>query len=593
MAQTTASAQIRTGVNTVLNENKNGGASPVKRNQVNSNTSAAKTGAMANSASTLQGRQPAASSGSQRGSSAEPAVRTEEIKTETKQTPKQDSVSDVRVDELTKKIQKGEASDIEVDELKKYAEENGNKDLQELIVNAQNSANDGVTKLKGKQNKEAPSIERRDDDYDDPAVDDDKFDIQQGDFIDFLMKDVVLASAAWVGKKTSGYVGMGLYKASSWAYHGVKDHAVDPAVDGVVATCNKAFKNIKEAMRDAGKYQFKYDFEAKDETTKYGNNVISDHNASMKEVVDLIGGLNGKADLSKFERLADEVFKGNFTTDINETDKVYLSTDLATGRKEAVQSRYWHDAETQTYIPIGSNQMQNFILRTYKYKELLDKGLSENKIDKTEYNQKLQEAKEGFAETARDNLLLDAPEKAFAINMSTATLLHQRAQGKVPSEEDAALARLNAQKVFLAEYIKIQRGTSDKFKSVKGLLDYSFKAAEQSKENIDKGNYDEKGKVPENKYLNELNNLNREKVNSNNLQTMREEAYQSNQSSADLNKQFAAAEQNLQFLSAQKEENDTRRNKVQETRDRIAGKKQTGQQQTITPQQRQIRDGGR
>lgn len=50
---------------------------------------------------------------------------------------------------------------------------------------------------------------------------DDKFDIQQGDFIEFLMKDVVLASAAWTGNKVFGVTGYALYKGGSSAYHWV------------------------------------------------------------------------------------------------------------------------------------------------------------------------------------------------------------------------------------------------------------------------------------------------------------------------------------------------------------------------------------
>ena len=55
---------------------------------------------------------------------------------------------------------------------------------------------------------------------------DDKFDIQQGDFIDFLMKEVVLASAAWTGNKVCGIGGYALYKGGSsfyhWAWGGIK-----------------------------------------------------------------------------------------------------------------------------------------------------------------------------------------------------------------------------------------------------------------------------------------------------------------------------------------------------------------------------------
>lgn len=50
-----------------------------------------------------------------------------------------------------------------------------------------------------------------------------KFDIQQGDFIEFLMKDVVLAAAAEAGDKTFGMVGTVIYRGTSWGYHKLFD----------------------------------------------------------------------------------------------------------------------------------------------------------------------------------------------------------------------------------------------------------------------------------------------------------------------------------------------------------------------------------
>ncbi len=52
---------------------------------------------------------------------------------------------------------------------------------------------------------------------------DDKFDIQQGDFIEFLMKDVVLASAAWTGNKVFGVTGYVIYKVGSETYKKVNE----------------------------------------------------------------------------------------------------------------------------------------------------------------------------------------------------------------------------------------------------------------------------------------------------------------------------------------------------------------------------------
>lgn len=557
---TTASARIRTGVAAAIKESKNvrasksGNSVPTGGNTPNTNTSHSNQ------------------------SAATPASHTAETKTQPQQTTQQTSISDVRVDELVKKVQEGDASSLEVDELNKLAEETGNQDL--LVDNIKN--NSSTSLKKNNDNKEVPKIERQDSDYDDPEDEDDKFDIQQGDFIDFLMKDVVLASAAYAGKKVSGFIGMSLYKASSWAYHHAMDDAIIPAYDDLKENWNKAVNNVKEALRDAGQYQFKYDFDATDETTKYGNVVLGSHNKEMKELMDLIGDPNSKPDLARFERLADKVLNKELTTDPNDTNNVYVNKSVALGTKDGTEERFWYDQETKTYVPIGSNLMQNYILRTAKYKTLLDTALNEGRITQEQHQEQLQKAKSGFAKTAQESFLLDAPERAFITNMTTASLLHLKAQGQNPSEEDKVLARLNARKVFLAEYIKIQRGTSNKFSSVKEFLDYSFEAAEQSKTNIDKGKYAEKDKTPENKYLDTLNNLNQQEVNSSDVRTLQEEAYLCNENSSRLNEILGPIERSLDATEYQQGENDKRREDFKRIKEQVQNNN-SGATAEITP----------
>lgn len=90
---------------------------------------------------------------------------------------------------------------------------------------------------------------------DEPEVDDDnKFDIQQGDFIDFLMKEVVLASVAWAGKHTFNAAGYwALYKPISYGYHAAAD-AVESAWDSHKA--NETAKNKAQAIRDDIRRQY-------------------------------------------------------------------------------------------------------------------------------------------------------------------------------------------------------------------------------------------------------------------------------------------------------------------------------------------------
>ena len=85
---------------------------------------------------------------------------------------------------------------------------------------------------------------KTDRDPDEEIADDDKFDIQQGDFIDFLMKEVVLASAAWVGKKVAGQVNVALYKASSTVWHATTD-VLEEGWEGTKEFSKKAWQNLK------------------------------------------------------------------------------------------------------------------------------------------------------------------------------------------------------------------------------------------------------------------------------------------------------------------------------------------------------------
>lgn len=55
--------------------------------------------------------------------------------------------------------------------------------------------------------------------------DDDNFKIEQGDIIDYLMKEVILASAAWAGNKTAGFVGIVGYEILSGVHHNVTQPA--------------------------------------------------------------------------------------------------------------------------------------------------------------------------------------------------------------------------------------------------------------------------------------------------------------------------------------------------------------------------------
>ena len=85
----------------------------------------------------------------------------------------------------------------------------------------------------------AGEARRRRDDPDWAKDDDnDNFKIEQGDIIDYLMKEVILASAAWAGNKAAGFVGIVGYEIISGVHH----NATEPA-----------WKKVKKIFSSSGK----------------------------------------------------------------------------------------------------------------------------------------------------------------------------------------------------------------------------------------------------------------------------------------------------------------------------------------------------
>ncbi|MBR6663873.1 MAG: hypothetical protein IKL33_03495, partial [Alphaproteobacteria bacterium] len=100
----------------------------------------------------------------------------------------------------------------------------------------------------------AGEISKRQHDEDEREDDDDKFEIKEGDFIDFLMKEIVLASAAYVGKKVAGGANYLLYKSGSWVYHDVLGKGVDKTIQFGEDTYKAIKQRHKEIQENSGKY---------------------------------------------------------------------------------------------------------------------------------------------------------------------------------------------------------------------------------------------------------------------------------------------------------------------------------------------------
>ena len=90
--------------------------------------------------------------------------------------------------------------------------------------------------------KNAGEARRRRDDPDWAKDDDnDNFKIEQGDIIEYLMKDIILASAAWAANKAAGLGGIVLYETAS----GIYKHAIRPAGQYTGKVISDQWNNFK------------------------------------------------------------------------------------------------------------------------------------------------------------------------------------------------------------------------------------------------------------------------------------------------------------------------------------------------------------
>lgn len=70
--------------------------------------------------------------------------------------------------------------------------------------------------------------------------DDDKFKIEQGDIIEYLMKEIILASAAWAGNKVAGFAGVVAYESLHSFHYGI----TVPAARATIKHLTKKWENF-------------------------------------------------------------------------------------------------------------------------------------------------------------------------------------------------------------------------------------------------------------------------------------------------------------------------------------------------------------
>ena len=451
---------------------------------------------------------------------------------------------------LAKKDPK-ELSVEELNVLKENATDPEERQKYEDMINQRNLPGDGKA-------PEAGKIEKTDD-PDAPKEDDDKFDIQQGDFIEFLMKDVVLASAAWAGKKVSGQVGLLTYRGLSWMYHTADDKLFTPAGKEISEAWDNLKKNTKEAFRTVEQYQIKDTLNGKDDTTNFAHEVIKEHN----KVID--DALKSPKRIEAFGRFASAVVNGK----------------LKEGTYNQNGHAVWFDKETRTTIPLEGKAMEDLIKMVQETSQAID--ASERPAGEKATLKDL--AAKDFSVMVGTYTLLESQKNIFVSNIATATLLQAKAEDKgyQYSKEELEAMKNEAAISFFLELRKIKNGQSQ-FKTVEEFLDASGKAVQTSYENLDKGRYMEKGKMPPvNKDLVLLKNLNTNTANQD-LQSLRDEALSSCNDMAKLEERHRIATASANAAeAAQRAHEQSRRSRDQRGTNGNNGQENSGQRTPTKP----------
>ena len=362
-----------------------------------------------------------------------------------------------------------------------------------LLPDQLKAIDDEINRKKGTES--ATKIEGSKTDWDEPKPEDDKFDIQQGDFIEFLMKDIVLASAAWAGKKISGYAGLWMYKGLSKAYHYTTDN-LKKGWNAISDSYTEGKNKIKKIIENSGKNKVNQELLfGKDETTAYAKKVIEIHNKDIDQINTRLASRD-----AAFERFATALFSD---------EKIEYNT--------LEGQTVWFDKETRTVIPVDSPTVRKMISQAAEVRKNIGNMPEQERKSAVKY------LAQHLSNGMRELTILDAQEKIFSANYACAAMLQSRAEGNPGAENiDAEYRKIKmaeARLIFYSEIKKIKEGTSifcekradGKEETISSAVEkFMAASAEANKtayESIKDGNIAEKGKIPANKALTKLNSL--------------------------------------------------------------------------------------
>ncbi len=460
---------------------------------------------------------------------------------------------------------KEKANELNADELEEEANKLSADELKEELNNPTKPLRieEREALEKALAEKERKAAKKNDDNVfrykgrcDDPdwvKPEEEKFDIQQGDFIEFLMKDVVLASAAWGLNKTSKLVGVGAYETCAWTWHKILDGKEAKEKDDEKRAKEKAAKHAEKADKQRKESHGTEPVKGKDKTTTFANQIFSLHDH----------------DIAKPCREADEA------------NAFFHLTKAAIEKDENSFNEFLAKKEFSQDHPLVklAKDRANYFQSELKKDNITDpKAIEEQK----------QKYLDIIAATTERQSALAISCQSFCANYTAATMLQEKAKNPDAfansnlEQEFQKQKETEAKKLFYIEVSKLSRGRSD-YKNIEEFNQTGVEAYKTAHNNIEKGLYAENGKLGQNEPLKKLQkSLDDPKSEYKELsaQNMKEVAMAYTRSEDAGNKMLADINSQIKGYEADAQNNDARRQRVQATKDKINGQSNTQKEQT-------------
>lgn len=402
------------------------------------------------------------------------------------------------------------------------------------------------TQERPKKNKDdqTAKVEGNFNDEDGDAADTDPLKIQEGDIIDYMMKEIILASANWAGGWAAGWVGYVGYRVGSKIYHGPMKKIGDTMVDGY-HYFQQDYAKLKQGMKNA-------------------------LNKSREEVG------NKPEDF--------EIKDGDDKTTIVNKNALrfrYQNTHVDTGLNEEVMTnltKYALEGKLDRIHPDQVKKIPPMVWASFRSLEAQERqnphGYSSLSDDKKK--ERLDQAV-----TMTTGALLSAKlMEQFVSSYAAAMVINDQQKGlthsdKSPKELKAYFDhyRDDARKIVLLEFKKINAGKEGQ--TLDSLVELSTEALKEQQHNMEKDLYKEKGKEPKTSAFSKLEKLRSGKnLENQNIPQLMSEVFQRQTlggNGASLQTKLKESEETFRFYEHKQGENDAKRQRIEQFKQQVLG----------------------